>query len=70
MPEPAAAATGAMGATLPTDGPRGTADPGGRRVVMCQRTFSVARPIIARIRLMIQNRMTICGSAQPRFSKW
>ena len=33
-------------------------------------TFSVARPIIARIRLMIQNRITICGSAQPFFSKW
>jgi hypothetical protein len=35
-----------------------------------QRTFSVANPIIARIRLMIQNRITICGSAQPFFSKW
>lgn len=35
-----------------------------------QRTFSVASPISARIRLMIQNRITICGSAQPFFSKW
>ncbi len=35
-----------------------------------QRTFSVASPISARTRLMIQNRMTICGSAQPFFSKW
>jgi len=32
------------------------------------RTFSVARPIKARISEMIQNRMTICGSAQPFFS--
>ena len=32
------------------------------------RTFNVARPIIARIRAMIQNRMTICGSDQPFFS--
>ena len=35
-----------------------------------QRSFSVASPISARIREMIQNRITICGSAQPRFSKW
>ncbi len=34
------------------------------------RTFNVASPIIARISEMIQKRMTICGSAQPRFSKW
>ncbi len=34
------------------------------------RTFSVARPIIARMSEMIQNRITICGSAQPFFSKW
>ena len=33
-------------------------------------TFSVANPIIARVQLMIQNRITICGSAQPFFSKW
>ena len=33
-----------------------------------QRTFSVARPIIARISEMIQKRITICGSAQPFFS--
>ena len=32
------------------------------------RTFSVASPIIARISEMIQNRITICGSAQPFFS--
>ena len=31
-------------------------------------TFSVARPIIARISEMIQKRITICGSAQPFFS--
>jgi len=35
-----------------------------------QRTFSVASPISARISEMIQNRITICGSAQPFFSKW
>ena len=35
-----------------------------------QRIFSVASPIRARISEMIQKRMTICGSAQPRFSKW
>ena len=34
------------------------------------RTFSVARPIIARMSEMIQKRITICGSAQPFFSKW
>ena len=34
------------------------------------RTFSVASPSMARISEMIQNRITICGSAQPRFSKW
>ncbi len=33
------------------------------------RTFSVASPISARISEMIQNRITICGSAQPCFSK-
>jgi hypothetical protein len=32
------------------------------------RTFKVARPIIARIKEMIQKRITICGSAQPFFS--
>ena len=32
------------------------------------RTFSVARPIIARISEMIQKRITIWGSAQPFFS--
>ncbi len=35
---------------------------------VAQRTFSVARPIIARISEMIQNRITIVGSAQPFFS--
>ena len=35
-----------------------------------QRSFSVASPISARISEMIQKRMTICGSAHPRFSKW
>jgi hypothetical protein len=34
------------------------------------RTLSVASPISARISEMIQNRITICGSAQPCFSKW
>ena len=33
------------------------------------RSFSVASPIIARISETIQNRITICGSAQPSFSK-
>jgi hypothetical protein len=37
---------------------------------MHQRSFSVASPISARISEMIQKRMTICGSAQPCFSKW
>lgn len=32
------------------------------------RTFRVARPMTARISEMIQNRITICGSAQPFFS--
>ncbi len=32
------------------------------------RTFSVARPIIARMREMIQKRMTMVLSAQPFFS--
>jgi len=32
------------------------------------RTFSVARPIIARINEMIQKRMTMVGSDQPSFS--
>ena len=32
------------------------------------RTFSVARPIIARISDMIQKRITMVGSAQPFFS--
>ena len=41
---------------------------GGR--VRFYRTFSVASPTIANIKLMIQKRMTIWGSAQPRFSKW
>lgn len=31
-------------------------------------TFNVASPIIARINEMIQNRITIVGSAQPFFS--
>ena len=35
-----------------------------------QRTFSVASPINASTSAMIQNRITIWGSAQPRFSKW
>ena len=35
---------------------------------VAQRTFSVARPIIARISEMIQKRITIVGSAQPFFS--
>ncbi len=34
-----------------------------------QRSFSVASPISARINEMIQNRMTICASPQPFFSK-
>ena len=34
----------------------------------CYRTFSVARPIIARMSEMIQKRITICGSFQPFFS--
>ena len=34
-----------------------------------QRTFSVARPIRARTKAMIQNRTTTCGSAQPNCSK-
>ena len=34
------------------------------------RTFNVASPIRARIHEMIQNRMTICGSAQPFFPQW
>ena len=34
------------------------------------RSFSVARPMTARISETIQKRMTICGSAQPSFSKW
>lgn len=33
-----------------------------------QRTLSVASPIIARISEIIQNRITIVGSAQPFFS--
>lgn len=33
-----------------------------------QRTLSVASPIIARISEMIQNRITMVGSAQPFFS--
>ena len=33
------------------------------------RNFSVARPAIARIQEMIQNRMTIVGSSQPFCSK-
>lgn len=37
-------------------------------VVPFQRSFSVARPIRARIREMIQKRITIVGSAQPFFS--
>ena len=32
------------------------------------RTLSVARPIIARMSEIIQNRITICGSAHPFFS--
>ena len=32
-------------------------------------SFSVARPAIASIEAMIQNRMTMVGSAQPFFSK-
>src|SRR5262249_47255498 len=34
------------------------------------RSFKVARPAIARIEAMIQNRMTMVGSCQPFFSKW
>ncbi len=48
------------------DIPRGRDAPG----AATQRSFSVASPISASTRLMIQNRITICGSAQPFFSKW
>ena len=34
------------------------------------RTFSVARPIMARTNEKIHMRMTICGSCQPIFSRW
>ena len=34
------------------------------------RTFNVANPTSARINEIIQNRITIWLSAQPRFSKW
>ena len=40
-----------------------------RRNALRYRTLRVARPIIARISEMIQKRITICGSAQPCFSK-
>ena len=40
-----------------------------RRQRSAHRSFSVASPIIARISETIQKRMTICGSAQPSFSK-
>ena len=41
----------------------------GRERRPAHRSFSVARPTIARIEEMIQKRMTIVGSAQPFFSK-
>src|SRR5690606_29967472 len=44
---------------------------GGRQALRrAQRSFSVARPMSARMSEMIQKRITICGSAQPFFSKW
>lgn len=47
---------------LTEDGPQGpTKGPD-------QRTFSVARPIMARISEMIQKRITMVDSAQPFFS--
>jgi hypothetical protein len=49
----------------PRQGNRRAGDP-----VLAYRNFSVASPTIARISDTIQNRITICGSAQPFFSKW
>lgn len=40
------------------------------RARCAQRSLRVERPIRARISEMIQKRITICGSAQPFFSKW
>ena len=77
MLRPLAAPSSLMNEAAPRFPPRGfhsseinrRCGPGRKRPFgVAQRTFSVARPIIARISEMIQKRITIVGSAQPFFS--
>ena len=49
--------------------PKDSNPPTGKFAYRDHRTLRVARPIRARISEMIQKRITICGSAQPSFSK-